>query len=105
MEIKCPFPGMDPYIERPASWADFHHRFVMLLVHELQPLLKPRYVAVSQERLYVVESERPIYPDAAIVGSGPRSRTRGGGAALLEVDEPEVYEVAAEEIGEPYIEI
>jgi hypothetical protein len=26
--MSCPFPGMDPYLEQPAFWADFHSRFM-----------------------------------------------------------------------------
>ena len=26
--MKSPFPGMDPYLESPTHWSDFHHRFV-----------------------------------------------------------------------------
>jgi Protein of unknown function (DUF4058) len=26
--MDCPFPGMDPYIERSAIWADFHDALI-----------------------------------------------------------------------------
>ena len=26
--MTSPFPGMDPYLEDPAFWPDFHHRFI-----------------------------------------------------------------------------
>ncbi len=26
--MPSPFPGMDPYLEDPAFWEDFHDRFV-----------------------------------------------------------------------------
>jgi len=61
--MDCPFPGMDPYIERPAIWADFHDRLIPAISATLQPMLRPKYAALVQDRLYVVESRRPIRPD------------------------------------------
>jgi len=26
--MNSPFPGMDPYLEDPAFWSDFHHTFI-----------------------------------------------------------------------------
>ena len=26
--MNSPFPGMDPYLEDPAIWMDFHERFI-----------------------------------------------------------------------------
>jgi len=60
---------MDPYIERPAIWADFHDRLIPAISAALQPLLRPKYAALVQDRLYVVESGRPIRPDVALVES------------------------------------
>ena len=55
--MPCPFPGMDPYIERPAIWPDFHAGFIFMLRSALQPLLRPRYVAMIEDRICVVEAE------------------------------------------------
>ena len=30
--MPCPFPGMDPYIERPAIWPDFHDSVIARFV-------------------------------------------------------------------------
>ncbi len=30
--MKCPFPGMDPFLEHPAFWSDFHFTFINFLV-------------------------------------------------------------------------
>ena len=104
--MPSPFPGMDPYIERPAIWPDFHDRLIAAIVGVLQPLLRPRFAAVTQDRLYLVESERSVYPDVAVVKT-PRSNRRddAGGAAVLEVDAPVVFELDEDEIREPFIEI
>ncbi len=49
--MPSPSPGMDPYIERPEIWPDFHDRLITFLQEALQPLLRPRYVALGQDRL------------------------------------------------------
>jgi hypothetical protein len=102
--MDCPFPGMDPYIERSAIWADFHDRLIAAISASLQPLLRPKYAALVQDRRYVVESDRPIRPDIAVVEA--RSPQAGKAAvAILELDEPVIFDLEADEIREPYIEI
>ena len=100
-----PFPGMDPYIERPAIFPDFHDRLVTRICETLQPLLRPRYVALVRDRLYVVESERPIYPDVAIVRAAAKQPASSTSTAVAELDEPAVFELWREEIRELKIEI
>jgi uncharacterized protein DUF4058 len=102
--MRCPFPGMDPYIERPAIWADFHDSLITYAKSALQPQLRPRYLAVSADRLYVVESERSIRPDVSIVSTG-RPFSSAAPTALLEPDAPTVFELGTEEIREPVIHI
>jgi hypothetical protein len=67
---------MDMYIERPEIWPDFHDSLIAAIRGLLQPLLRPRYAAVTQDRLYVVE-----------------------------IDEPEVFELWREEVRQPLIHI
>jgi hypothetical protein len=100
-----PFPGMDPYIERPAIFPDFHDSMIYCLRSALQPLLKPRYVALAADRLFVVESDRPIRPDVAIVQTRSPQGARSGGTAVAEADAPAVFEFWREEIREPVIHI
>lgn len=53
--MPSPFPGMDPYIERPEIWPDFHQHLVVCISRALQPLLRPHYVALIQNRHFVDE--------------------------------------------------
>src|SRR5262245_5160414 len=102
--MHCPFPGMDPYIEYPGIWPDFHDRLIAEISGVLQPNLRPKYAALVQDRLYVVQSERPIFPDVAIVKKKKR-QANNGGTATMEVAKPIVFALAREEIRRPYIEI
>lgn len=102
--MRCPFPGMDPYLERSEIWPDFHDRFITYLCSELQPKLRPRYAALTQDRLYIVESNRPIRPDVGIVRTA--SELPQGGIATLEADAPSaVFDFDQEQIREPLIHI
>ena len=49
---------MDPYIERPDIWPDFHHSVITSIRGILQPLLRPRYVSLSCPREYRLEFSR-----------------------------------------------
>ncbi|MBM4090587.1 MAG: DUF4058 family protein [Planctomycetes bacterium] len=102
--MSCPFPGMDPYIERPEIWPDFHDSLIAAIRGALQPSLRPRYAAVIQDRLYVVEADRPIRPDVSVVRT-TSERAHGGAMALLEADAPAVFELRLEEVRQPLIHI
>lgn len=102
--MPSPFPGMDPYIEAPERWPDFHGRFIAALVGALQPLLRPKYVATGEERVYVAETERLIRPDVAVVRA-PRGAAGRSSVASMEPDVAHVFAVELEDIHESYIEI
>jgi hypothetical protein len=102
--MRCPFPGMDPYLERSEIWADFHDSLIIYIRETLQPLIRPKYVALAQDRLFVVESDRPIYPDVAVIETSSHRRERSGATALV-ADQPIVMEISREEFREPFIQI
>lgn len=101
--MPSPFPGMDPYIERPELWPDFHDSLIAAIKAVLQPLLRPRYAAMTQDRLYVVESERSVQPDVSIIESGRVAKRGNGAIAVLAPDRAVIFE--GEEVRQPYIEI
>jgi len=41
--MPSPFPGMDPYLEHPGSWPDFHHRLITAIAISLGLQLLPKY--------------------------------------------------------------
>ncbi len=103
--MPSPFPGMDPYLERPAIWPDCHDTLITCIRGGLQPLLRPKYGALIQDRLFVVDSDRRMLPDISVVPS-PTPRPLGAGTtALLEPDSRAVFELHFEEEREPYLEI
>ena len=75
--MPSPFPGMDPYLEG-ALWTTFHFTFGAEIVRQLNPKLRPHYVALLVER-FVVEDTSPVsitttslYPDVSVVETNPR---------------------------------
>lgn len=48
--MPSPFPGMDPYLERPSRWSGFHKSFVVSLSFALNSALPETYVAEVDER-------------------------------------------------------
>ena len=67
-----------------------------------QPQLRPRYAALYQDRLYVVEHRRPIHPDISVV----RTTADEGGVAVASLpDTPLVVEIVEEEISQSLLHI
>jgi Protein of unknown function (DUF4058) len=48
--MPTPFPGMDPYLERPVLWPDVHNGLIAELRNTLAPQLRPRYYVALEER-------------------------------------------------------
>jgi hypothetical protein len=107
--MSCPFPGMDPYIERTAIFPDFHDSLITCIRAAMQPLVRPKYVALTQDRLVLVEADRPRFPDVAVIetirGSKGVAGTGTGGTLLLDPDDPAVFQLGHEEIRQPYLTI
>ncbi len=43
--MPSPFPGMDPFIEKPELWSDFHSDLASEIRGRLNQRFQPRYVA------------------------------------------------------------
>jgi len=107
---------MDPYLERPARWTGFHVRLITYIGENLQPQLRPRYVAMVEERVFLETTGQERRPDVFVTESGLpshlplRAQPGGGGVAVAE---PEVAVAEwewiaapdAQEVHEPYIAI
>lgn len=64
-----PFPGMNPYLEQPDFWSDFHNQLVAALARALVPELLPKYRVVMDKWVYKVSDSAAIAigrPDVAI---------------------------------------
>src|SRR5438128_356227 len=95
------FPGMDPYLEDPQLWTDFHASFIVYIREHLQPLLRHRYTAAVEQRVFGEGPDREIIPDVWL----RRTKTNHGSVAVAEEDAPVLVHVPELEIHETYIAI
>ncbi len=87
--MPSPFPGMDPYLEDPGIWPDFHHRFATILSEELNDQLPAPFYARMEMRpeLGIVEepeeTARSIVPDVLILRQPHQTQGPGSGGILV----------------------
>jgi hypothetical protein len=85
--MPSPLPGMDPYIEAPDIWSDFHGDVAAEMRAELNRVLQPRYVArltphVTYEIVEIAE-RHTIRPDVGVWQPQPPSGERGSEVAVI----------------------
>lgn len=92
--MASPFPGMDPYLESPTFWPDFHDALCAeIRGHLNQNLPQPYYAQLGvREQICVVDDERSrsIVPDVT-VQRHPWTAS-GGGVAVLDRPRAELSE-------------
>lgn len=68
--MASPFPGMDPYLENPATWPNLHSRLIVAIANHLAPHLRPHYRVVVEEAVYKNDTQDTAVligvPDIAI---------------------------------------
>ncbi|MSS72746.1 MAG: DUF4058 family protein [Candidatus Latescibacteria bacterium] len=84
--MPSPFPGMDPYIEQPELWSDFHNDLASEIRAQLNRLIQPRYFArltpyVTYEVVEISEV-RGIRPDVGVWGRQPSGQPQSGVATI-----------------------
>jgi hypothetical protein len=109
--MPSPFPGMDPYLETPRLWPDVHHELISQIRAALNPLLRPRYVARVELRVYISGEDDPgievIVPDLRVEEiHGAKEKMSQSRAEATAVAEPETIPILVdEEIKESRVEI
>src|SRR5438046_2088582 len=81
--MPSPFPGMNPYLEQPDVWEDFHDRFIVFVAGALEAQVGSNYVVKIENRLYVHElgeTERRFFGrgDVGVSERAPARTTAGG---------------------------
>ena len=77
-----PFPGMDPWLEDACIWQGVHNAFIVYAAEALQALIRPRFVAAVEARVYIATVGRNIVPDI-ILRHAPRERMPGAARLCL----------------------
>ena len=68
--MSSPFPGMNPYLELPVLWSEFHSRLIVALSDALSPRLQPNYYVAVETRTYLDADEADLLigiPDAVVL--------------------------------------
>jgi hypothetical protein len=86
--MPSPFPGMDPYLENPATWPDLHQRLIAYSAEALQPQLRPKYIARIGERVELSSFRRAYIPDVLLIRSTPALYGEALAEGVLVADEP-----------------
>src|SRR4051794_32811434 len=101
--MPSPFPGMDPYLESPTHWSDFHATFVPALRDAINMRLPKNYLARLDEHVSVVAPVSVIpfgesfIPDVTVLHRDDQTGVfHGGGSgaatAMLVTPEPVALE-------------
>jgi len=83
--MPSPFPGMDPYLEG-RMWMGVHAQLIAEIARQLAPLLRPRYLALTGERVVLatpdeIPSGPGFYPDVGVSRGSDRPMTESGRVA------------------------
>ncbi len=85
--MPLPFPGMDPFLEDPLLWPDFHQRLASEIGRQLTPLLRPRYFAALEPRVVYEPLDtgelRIMFPDVGVMEPPTTSSPPGLREALV----------------------
>ncbi len=89
--MPSPFPGMDPYLEHPRFFPDFHDGLIFVIKELLQPALPRAYYAQASQNVWLERSHRYLEPDVNVMRERSRRKTRRrrtsqGGVAIAELE-------------------
>lgn len=87
--MPSPFPGMNPYLEQPDAWHDFHERFLPTLCDLIEVQIGEQYIVKLDDTAYIheVPENRPRLfgrPDAFVART---SDWRNSGEIAVEIEE------------------
>ncbi|NEU76459.1 DUF4058 family protein [Hassallia byssoidea VB512170] len=91
--MRSPFPGMNPYLEQPIFWSEFHSRLIVAIADALAPKLLPKYYIGVETRTYLEEVKerylevRETKTDAVITVIeilSPKNKRKGKGRSIYE---------------------
>ncbi len=113
--MPSPFLGMDPYLEQPVFWSEFHNRLIVAIADAIVPNLLPRYYVGVETRTYRDYDDGELLigiPDAVILSTKGQSQglpfqseTSGYAAVATQIRPQEVMLPVSSETKERYLEV
>ncbi|MEM6714554.1 MAG: DUF4058 family protein [Cyanobacteria bacterium P01_D01_bin.6] len=106
MTMPSPFPGMDPYLEKPTLWPEVHYWMITAIAIYLTDTLSDRYRTAVEQRVYLAENTENILigiPDVAVAA---QTNTELTNTATLQRSSPRRVRLPMpQEVKERYLEI
>jgi len=100
-----PFPGMNPYLEKPSWWKHVHGRLIFTLEDMINAQLPASFYVAAEERVYL-SLEESAYLDIIVnEGENLSSPLQKSSVAVLATDEPLMILAPTEEVSEVFLEI
>jgi hypothetical protein len=107
--MPSPFPGMNPYLEQPEVWLDFHESFMPRARDALNAQVGEGYVVKIEERIYVhgssSEERRALGRADVAISELPHTRAATAGVGILEAPLLVQPLVEPDELRQSYLEI
>jgi hypothetical protein len=109
--MPSPFPGMNPFLEQEALWQDFHLAFLPALRERLVAQVRPRYIVMLDEHLYVQDLPHDPQPrrlvgraDVSVARPAKPRALKTGGVGTLEA--PAQVQIPAQAVRRvPFLEV
>jgi len=96
---------MDPYLEDSSIWPDLHSTLISYIREELQPQVRPKYIARIGERVEVAGFGTQYVPDVMLVEPPMGAPFLPAVAGTLVADDPTFITMLDDELRIPFIEI
>ncbi len=108
--MPSPFPGMNPYLEKPALWSEVHNLLIVAIFDALNPQLRPKYRVAIEQRVYQTTDEDSLLvgiPDVAVQSSqtATNQKTQNIAVAAPPVQAVTVTIPMPETVRESYLEV
>ncbi len=109
--MPSPFPGMNPYLELPTLWHEFHSRLIVAISDALTPNLQPKYYVAVETRTYWDNDSPELLvgiPDAMVLTSAALKKTLPGTAEPTAIAAPRPKQIQLpmpSEVKERYLEV
>ncbi|MFH7029673.1 MAG: DUF4058 family protein [Heteroscytonema crispum UTEX LB 1556] len=99
-------PGMNPYLENPELWSEFHSRVIVAIADALDDRLSRDYHVAVEKRVYLSESGESVLvgiPDVSVTATVANTTPATTVAAVVQPLNIEIPMV--EEVQERFLEI
>lgn len=103
--MPSPFLGMDPYLEKRSIWPDVHASMITYIRENLQPTLRPNYIARIEERVQLTQISQSYVPDVTVKRTMRETAAPYTTDEPIVADEPQIVSTLDEAYRETYIEI